>query len=312
MDVDTIEPGVDFVRTIEEAVAACDVLIAVIGTRWLVSSDQTRSRLDNPEDFVRLEIAAALKRDIRVIPVLVEGASIPTSSDLPDDLKPLARRNGVEVSHTRFNTDADLLVGAIERALHQAKVKHEAAQQARTASASTEKTETPHNLSKETEAEQGIRRRFEGKQPSIKKRALSVEQKQTNGHNSQRHLLTRPFFIVALVALIAAMSVIVIANKDKLVPPVNLSGMWICDDGATYTIRQEGRKISWNGDNPPAFRNLFDGLITDQGYVEGAWHDLPGYGAFSHGTLTLKIDNPHRLFRVSQTGNFSGSIWTKN
>ena len=69
MDVDTIEPGVDFVRTIEEAVAACDVLIAVIGGRWLISPDEKgRRRLDNPEDFVRVEIATALKRGIRVIP----------------------------------------------------------------------------------------------------------------------------------------------------------------------------------------------------------------------------------------------------
>jgi hypothetical protein len=63
MDVDTIEPGVDFVRTIEEAVAACDVLIAVIGGRWLISADEKgRRRLDNPEDFVRVEIATALKQ----------------------------------------------------------------------------------------------------------------------------------------------------------------------------------------------------------------------------------------------------------
>ena len=72
MDVDTIEPGIDFVKALEESVAACDVLIAVIGGRWLISSDEKgRPRLDNPKDFVRVEIATALKRGIRVIPVLV-------------------------------------------------------------------------------------------------------------------------------------------------------------------------------------------------------------------------------------------------
>ena len=61
MDVDTIEPGVDFMRTIEEAVAACDVLIAVIGERWLTATDEEgRRRLDNSEDFVRIEIETAL------------------------------------------------------------------------------------------------------------------------------------------------------------------------------------------------------------------------------------------------------------
>jgi hypothetical protein len=77
MDVDTLDPGVDFVEAVEEVVGACDVLIAVIGSRWLTSSDRRgRRRLDIAEDLVRLEIATALKRSIRVVPVLVEGATI--------------------------------------------------------------------------------------------------------------------------------------------------------------------------------------------------------------------------------------------
>jgi hypothetical protein len=69
------------------------VLIAVIGQRWLNSSDEEGGRrIDHPEDSVRLEIATALKRNIRVIPVLVDGALMPRSSDLPDDLKLLVRR----------------------------------------------------------------------------------------------------------------------------------------------------------------------------------------------------------------------------
>jgi hypothetical protein len=93
IDVD-LDPGIDFVEAIETSVGSCDVLIAVIGKRWLTSSDDDgQRRLDNQEDFVRLEVATALKRNIRVIPVLVDGASIPRSSDLPDELKLLARRN---------------------------------------------------------------------------------------------------------------------------------------------------------------------------------------------------------------------------
>jgi hypothetical protein len=93
MDVDNLDPGVDFFEAIEASVGSCDVLIAVIGKRWLISSDEEgRRRLDNPDDLVRLEIAAALKRNIRVIPVLVDGALMPRSSDLPDDLKLLVRR----------------------------------------------------------------------------------------------------------------------------------------------------------------------------------------------------------------------------
>jgi hypothetical protein len=114
LDIDNIDLGIDFVKAIEESVAACDVLIAVIGRHWLVTSDQQgRRRLDNPEDFVRVEIRSALKRGIHVIPVLVEGASMPQSGELPDDLTPLAQRNALNVSHDRFRADADRLVAAV-------------------------------------------------------------------------------------------------------------------------------------------------------------------------------------------------------
>ena len=120
MDVDTIEPGVDFVEAIEKSVGSSEVLIAVIGKRWLISSDEEGGRrLDNPEDSVRIEIVTALKRGIRVIPVLVDGASMPRSRDLPDDLKSLARRNALEVSHNRFRADLERLIIAVERALKQ-------------------------------------------------------------------------------------------------------------------------------------------------------------------------------------------------
>ena len=103
MDVDSLAPGVDFVEALERSVGACDVLIAVIGKRWLSASDEEcNRRLDNPEDFVRVEVATALKRGIRVIPVLVEGALMPRSDQLPDDLKALVRRNALELSHISF------------------------------------------------------------------------------------------------------------------------------------------------------------------------------------------------------------------
>jgi tetratricopeptide (TPR) repeat protein len=123
IDVD-LDPGIDFVAAIEGSVGSCDVLIAVIGKRWLLSSDEEgKRRLDNTEDFVRVEIATALKRNIRVIPILVDGASMPRSNDLPDDLKPLARRNALEVSHNRFNADLGRLVVAIEAVLKKAEAE---------------------------------------------------------------------------------------------------------------------------------------------------------------------------------------------
>jgi hypothetical protein len=118
MDVDNLDPGIDFVEAIEESVGSCDVLIAVIGRRWLTASDEHgKRRLDNAKDFVRLEIETALERGIRVIPILVEGAMMPRPDHLPEKLKSLARRNALEVSHDRFSSDAERLVSAVKRAL---------------------------------------------------------------------------------------------------------------------------------------------------------------------------------------------------
>ena len=93
MDVDGIEAGKDFVRALDDNVGRCKALVAVIGPKWLTiaSADGTR-RLSDPQDFVRLEIANALRRNIPVFPVLMGGATMPCAHDLPDDLKALASR----------------------------------------------------------------------------------------------------------------------------------------------------------------------------------------------------------------------------
>ncbi|HET7897318.1 MAG TPA: toll/interleukin-1 receptor domain-containing protein [Flavisolibacter sp.] len=118
IDVDTIPPGEDFIDAIEKAVSSCDVLLAIIGKDWLQIKDRFgRRMLDNTSDFVRTEIRAALQRNVRVIPVLVEEADIPNPEDLPDDLKPLTRRNAIELSHTRFHSDVDRLIKAIQKTI---------------------------------------------------------------------------------------------------------------------------------------------------------------------------------------------------
>jgi hypothetical protein len=84
MDVDTIAPGLDFAEVITEAVSTCEVLLAVIGPRWLDAKDEAgQRRLEAPDDIVRLEIAAALERNIRVIPILVEGPRCLAASSSP-------------------------------------------------------------------------------------------------------------------------------------------------------------------------------------------------------------------------------------
>lgn len=129
MDIEAIEAGVDFVESINKAVGSCQVLLAIIGPRWLSVTDQGgRRRLDNPEDFIHLEIAAALQRNVRVIPVLVGGAEIPASDQLPDDLKPLARRQAHEISDTRWEYDSEQLVKLLEKALGRKSKKKSAAE----------------------------------------------------------------------------------------------------------------------------------------------------------------------------------------
>src|SRR5712692_8675359 len=110
MDVGAIAPGSDFVATIEKAVGDCAVLIALIGKQWM-----NESRLQDPSDFVRLEIAAALKRGIRVIPVLVGGATMPAASALPEDVAGLLRRQAVGISDEEWDAACERLVAGVEK-----------------------------------------------------------------------------------------------------------------------------------------------------------------------------------------------------
>jgi formylglycine-generating enzyme required for sulfatase activity len=114
MDVDAIPAGADFVTHLEEQVAACDVFISVIGPSWLNIKDaEGNRRLDDPGDFVAIEIAAALKRGIRVIPILLDGARMPSASELPEGLKPLSRRNAFKISNEQFGRDVTALIEKI-------------------------------------------------------------------------------------------------------------------------------------------------------------------------------------------------------
>jgi WD40 repeat protein len=118
MDVDTIEPGDDFAAAIAREVASCDVLIALIGPTWSTITDRRgRRRLDDPDDFVVLEIRTALEREIHVIPVLVDGAVMPDRDDISEGLKGLARRNAVRLDHETFRSDVIPLLDAVERIL---------------------------------------------------------------------------------------------------------------------------------------------------------------------------------------------------
>jgi TonB family protein len=118
MDVAGIEAGRDFRKAIEETVANCGVLLVIIGPSWLTAKNEAGvRRLDDPADFVCEEVAAALRRDIPVIPVLVRGAVMPRVEQLPETLTDLAYRNCVELTHARWRSDVQLLIEPLRRLL---------------------------------------------------------------------------------------------------------------------------------------------------------------------------------------------------
>jgi TIR domain-containing protein len=118
MDVDTIKVGADFAEAISRAVASCDAVIALIGRQWLAAADANgRRRLDDPNDFVRLELEAALERDVPVVPARVQGAGQPTADDLPATIAPLARRQGVELDDEGWHDDVERLIERLDRAV---------------------------------------------------------------------------------------------------------------------------------------------------------------------------------------------------
>ena len=165
MDIDTLKAGTDFVEFINKKVGECDVLIAMIGEQWLeLRDEQGNRRLDNPEDWVRLEIATALKREkILVVPAMVYGAVLPRSKDLPRPLKKLARRQALEITHKNFHHDVDSLIKDLSDQTEEEKCKAEAA-----AKRAAEEAERQRQAEEEQEAERaaqaGRRRKQEEQQ----------------------------------------------------------------------------------------------------------------------------------------------------
>lgn len=117
-DIDHIAPGQDFVQVLESSLGRSSVLLVVIGKRWAGSGRIGARRIDDPADFVRLEVARGLLRpELRVIPVLIQGSKMPGPAALPDDLKDLSRRNAIEVSDLRWKEDVTRLIASLESTL---------------------------------------------------------------------------------------------------------------------------------------------------------------------------------------------------
>lgn len=109
-------------RPIEKAIGQCELLIVIMGRNWLGPRVAEEPRINDPQDFVRIEIAAALSRNIPVIPVLLDGTMMPTEEELPESLRAMRKRSGIDVSNKSFRSDVDGLISAARRALGEAAI----------------------------------------------------------------------------------------------------------------------------------------------------------------------------------------------
>jgi hypothetical protein len=246
MDVVDLEAGRDFREVIQKNVKSCGVFLAVIGPLWLDATDEAGlRRLDHPMDFVRLETAAALKRRIPLVPVLVRGARMPKAEQLPDDLKELTYRNAIELTHARWNSDLEVLIKALRPYLADA-------------------SQLPD---------------FIDGQESVPDLAEGVD-------------------------------------------PFNITGVWECNDGGTYYIRNLGREVWWfgHGVHPhQSFANVAYGQVEGEGdsrTLTLRWADVPAGTTNIYGRLVLLLSFSIQWNRVTHmsatesSGHFGGSHWT--
>jgi TIR domain len=125
MDISSIEIGQDFVDAIKQSIASSQVMLVLIGNEWnALVDDEGRRHLDDPRDWIRLELEAAFEHDLHIIPVLIDGAAVPRRQDLPESLKGLANLQAMEIQlhRDRFKRDVEFLIGTLESYLKTAPV----------------------------------------------------------------------------------------------------------------------------------------------------------------------------------------------
>ena len=193
MDVDSVPLGVNFVNVLSGEVAKCDVLLAVIGPNWLSARDEDGNRrLDNPHDFVRIEIGAALQRNIPVIPILLDGAKVPKAKQLPKELEELSLRNGLDVRHVSFHNDIDKLVRSLKGQLAEADARRRDEDERRRQEAEIKQRADEEERQRKAEAEkrrrdEEQRRRQEKLQVEARQRAEEEKARQRAEEERRRH-----------------------------------------------------------------------------------------------------------------------------
>ena len=264
-DIDSIELGDDFVEVLNKAVGSTDVLLALIGDRWLTVTDQSGNRrLEDPDDFVRLEIEAALAQKVRVIPILVEGARMPSADELPPSLAPIVRRQALELSSSRFTFDTDRLLAVLERNFATDKTEQDIAP-------SVQELGTDVDAVPET---------LEPPGPPV---APSAPPKPTEAPGWHRRLAARPRLLLALAGAVLLLvlligGVVLLSGSDDPAvsdPPV-----------AGATPDDSAPDDSTSGDSLPALpENAPFAFVSDRTGASEIWGMLPGESEPRQGTF---------------------------
>ena len=211
-DVDRIALGVDFRTTLDRMVSKCQILLAVIGDDWLtVRNQEGEFRLQDPADFVRIEIESALQRDIPVIPLLVEGTQMPSEEDLPESLKDLAFRNGTQIRpEPDFHTDIERLINSLKKHLQTLPKETEDEKRGYSASESGRKDELEQER---LPAEVRLRREADEKRSGLSEVKVRLEEEEKKRHQIElgtRHHTTKkrwaaPLWVVGFLVVTGAL-----------------------------------------------------------------------------------------------------------
>lgn len=291
MDVDNIEPGVDFMEAINKSLDGCQVVLVLIGQRWLdATDDQDSRRLDNPQDPLRIEIETALGSDSRVIPILVRGATMPEGDKLPESLAPLTRRHAIEISSSRRDYDIEKLLTTLEKIPGLEPV---ATSEAREQPVEPAPAPAPprSNALKHGIAGAGI--------------ALLLLITVALFTDNETAAPVPEAAIVAPATLPAPVRMAKPVPTPKPTPAtltnVNLSGTWYDDDGTRFEVSHKGKRVIAAG------YNLF-GMTSKQlhGTLQGNTIEFTLQDGFvtTDGVATLNEDGVHIDYTLTQ-GNYS-------
>jgi len=287
MDIDTIEPGVDFREAIRQAVQVSDVFLTVIGRHWLTATDSNgRRRLDKAGDFVRVEIEAALERaaehhDVRVVPIRVQGADMPGVEDLPIELAGLAHRNAIELSDERWHYDVGRLLASMKK-LEREKLERSRAERERflreqqTKETHRHAEPEPAGLSTVTETSPvGVPKRVEPREPLLRP---ETEEKR---RQRNRRLAVGGAILAAAAAGVALL--IAVLPDGKQSPEAQQTT-------STTPPPPTGGSLVWKGLQGAAFAREGEQAMTS--IVEAPWDGFVA-GGFD-----------------TSSGDRDGSIWT--